>query len=188
MKNSPVTDKIDKLLVEFMKLVRNGEVEIYNEFSLQHELGIFLRASLGEYKVQFERNTSFFNITDTIKREIDIVIYNDAEKYAIELKCPLNGQFPEQMFSFIRDICFMEQLKEKGFDKTYCLTVVNNKNFYSGKRKEGIYSYFRDDKMIEGRISKPTGKKDKVISLKNQYQIRWLDNGKNQKYYIVKIN
>ena len=35
---------IDMLLNEFMSLVAEGKVEVYNEFSLQHELGIFLRA------------------------------------------------------------------------------------------------------------------------------------------------
>ena len=181
-------DKNEDLLHTFMKQVREGKVEIYNEFSLQHELGIFMRESLEDYKVQFERNTRFFGIAGTIKHEIDIVIYNDAEKYAVELKYPLNGQFPEQMFAFIKDIRFMEELKEKGFDKTYCLTVVNNKNFYSGKKIDGIYSYFRTNKIIEGRIIKPTGTKDEIISLKNQYKINWKVNGKEQKYYVVKID
>lgn len=34
-----------------MALVEDGEVEVYNEFSLQHELGIFLRANITGYKV-----------------------------------------------------------------------------------------------------------------------------------------
>ena len=89
---------IVSLLEEFVDLIRNEEVEVYNEFSLQHELGIFLRAKLTENKVQFERNTKFFGITGTVKHEIDIVIYNENEKYAIELKYPLNGQYPEQMY------------------------------------------------------------------------------------------
>ena len=84
---------------------------IYNEFSLQHERGKFLREKLKGYKVQFERNTKYFGITGTTKHEIDVVVYNDTEKYAIELKYPLNGQYPEQMFSFVKDIKFMEELK-----------------------------------------------------------------------------
>ena len=72
---------IQSLLYEFMHIVKNEEVEIYNEFSLQHELGIFLRNSLKNYKVQFERNTKFFGITGTTKHEIDIVIYNDKKRY-----------------------------------------------------------------------------------------------------------
>ena len=70
---------LEILINEFMNLVATGEAEVYNEFSLQHELGIFLRAKLTGYKVQFERNTKFFGITGTIKHEINIVIYNDNE-------------------------------------------------------------------------------------------------------------
>lgn len=43
--------KLDELISEFMSLVEAGQVEVYNEFSLQHELGIFLRANLTGYKV-----------------------------------------------------------------------------------------------------------------------------------------
>lgn len=42
---------IQKLLEDFMALVGADEVEAYNEFSLQHELGIFLRSNLTGYKV-----------------------------------------------------------------------------------------------------------------------------------------
>lgn len=101
-----------KAILAFLKQVENGSIEIYNEFSLQHELGIFLRNHFPNYRIQFERNTKFFGIETTTKHEIDIVIYNEYEKMAIELKFPLNGQYPEQMFSFIKDICFMEELKQ----------------------------------------------------------------------------
>ena len=54
------------LMNSFMKLILEEKIEVYNEFSLQHELGIFLRNELTNYKIQFERNTKFFNITKTI--------------------------------------------------------------------------------------------------------------------------
>lgn len=44
---------------------------------------------------------------------MDIVIYNESEKYAIELKYPQNGQYPEQMFSCVKDIKFMEELRKE---------------------------------------------------------------------------
>ena len=68
---------IQKLLNDFMTLVGTGEIEIYNEFSMQHELGIFLRANLTGYKVQFERNAKFFGIRGTVKQEIDIGSYKN---------------------------------------------------------------------------------------------------------------
>jgi hypothetical protein len=43
------------LLGDFMDLVARAQVEIYNEFSFQHELGIFLRNCMTDKKVQFER-------------------------------------------------------------------------------------------------------------------------------------
>lgn len=65
-----------------------------------------------------------------VKKEIDIVIENDSqERYAIELKFPRNGQYPEQMYSFIKDIRFMEQVESAGFTKTFCICMVDDKNF-----------------------------------------------------------
>ena len=179
---------VKKLLYEFIHLLENGSINIYNEFSLQHELGIFLRNKLSDYKIEFERNTKYFNITQTIKHEIDIVIYNDKEKYAIELKFPLNGQYPEQMFAFIKDISFMEQLKSNGFTATYCLTITNDKNFYSGKKNDGIYSFFRSDKLLYGKIKKPTGTKNESIELKRTHSINWEGENTFLKYYIIEIN
>lgn len=99
----------NKLLKDFFDKANVNNVDIYNEISLQLELGIFLRSQIKDYKIQFERNISFFGITGTTKHEIDIVIFNKdkKEKYAIELKFPKNGQYPEEMYSFIEDIVFM---------------------------------------------------------------------------------
>ena len=179
---------IKELLYKFMYLVENRQIDIYNEFSFQHELGIFLRSHLGDYKVQFERNTKHFGILDTVKHEIDIVVFNDNEKHAIELKYPLNGQYPEQMYLFAKDIAFMEQLVEAGFDGAYCVTLVNDRNFYSGKKTDGIYSYFRANGSVCGVIAKPTGKSKETIELKKSYSIKWEGLMEKMKYYIVDIN
>ena len=177
---------IEHLLHEFMNIIQLGNIEIYNEFSLQHELGIYLRNALPNYKVEFERNIGFFKLNDTIKKEIDIVIYNKNEKFAIELKFPRNGQHPEQMYSFVKDIRFMEELKQNGFNNTYCLTVVDDKNFYSGKKIDGIYSFFRAGKIISGTIDKPTGKDIQSITLFDEYQISW-KSCNDMRYYILEI-
>lgn len=180
------------ILNEFFLYVRTTNVEIYNEFSLQHELGIYLRKKLDGYRIQFERNVSFFtNDNKTIKKEIDIVIFNDdqSEKYAIELKSPMNGQYPEQMYSFVKDIKFMEQLKVRGFTKNYCVTLVSDTPFYEGKENKGIYKHFREEYSVYGRIFKPTGagKNEKNIALSNIYTINWQDLSETRKYYIVEI-
>lgn len=179
---------IKELLYEFMDIVEREEVEVYNEFSLQHELGIFLRNRLFNYKVQFERNIKFFGIYGTIKHEIDIVVFNDVEHYAIELKYPMNGQYPEQMYSFVKDIVFMEQLANIGFSATYCLTMVNDKNFYSGKKIDGIYAYFRGNETLSGLIKKPTGHSEEAISLSKEYRIKWEGKTESLRFYVVDIN
>jgi len=128
--------KLRQLIEGFFLYVQSNNIEIYNEFSLQHELGIFLRAKQQGYRIQFERNVSYFTKdSKTIKKEIDIVIFNEdkSEKYAIESKHPLNGQYPEQMYSFVKDIKFMEELKYSGFNKTAVVTLVSDRPFYEGR-------------------------------------------------------
>ena len=176
-----------RLIKEFMGMTDNEDIEIYNEFSLQHELGLFLRDNIHDYKVQFERNTSFFDICNLIKHEIDIVVFNEKCRYAIELKYPKNGQYPEQMFLFIKDIKFMEELKHKGFDETFCLTVVDDKNFYCGKKIDGVYSYFRDNNTIHGSIVKPTGIKKETIDIYGKYKIEWKQCNRIS-YYVLKLD
>lgn len=168
------------------------KIEIYNEFSLQHELGIFLRRELRGYSIQFERNVSYFSISDnTIKKEIDISIFNEdmSEKYAIELKHPLNGQYPEQMYSFVKDIKFMEELKENGFTKTAIVVLVSDRPFYEGRSNQGIYKYFREEYQAYGEIYKPTGamKGKESILLNGTYNFKWQQLEDNRKYFMIEI-
>ncbi|WP_303861898.1 hypothetical protein [Alkalibaculum bacchi] len=43
--------RLKALVQDFFKSVTKQNIDIYNEFSLQHELGIFLREALPTYKV-----------------------------------------------------------------------------------------------------------------------------------------
>jgi len=184
--------ELKKILMSFSKHVQDKYIEIYNEFSLQHELGIYLREILPNYKVQFERNVSFFTSDNkTVKKEIDISIFTEdkRERYAIELKCPMNGQHPEQMYSFTKDIKFMEELKERGFTKTACLVLVSDRPFHEGKVNTGIYKYFREEYAVYGDIYKPTGpsKNDEFISLSGRHEFVWHDLNVQSKFYIIEI-
>lgn len=173
---------------------------IYNEFSLQHELGIFLRENLKNQKVEFERNISFFDFAkdDFVKKEIDICVYDKNKNICtIELKFPRNGQYPEQMFSFCKDIKFLEQLKSK-FEKCYFLLIVDDKNFYSSQddlSKDGIYKYFRTQNLsniptLTGHIEKPTkNSSSKEFTLTGNYKIVWenIPNVQDWKYCLLEI-
>ena len=190
-KYSNIDDNIYQSINAFMKNLLDNLIDVYNEFSLQHELGIYLRVALGrKYKIEFERNVSFFNIDkSTLKREMDIVIYTPdfKEKYCIELKYPTNGQYPEQMYSMCKDIKFLEQLKDNGFTRCYSVNLVENATYYSGNKSEGIYIKFRNEKRLYGKIEKPTGSNYECINLNGEYNINWITNNKVKSYFIVKI-
>lgn len=140
--------KIAELIGEFVESIKSDPgAHIYNEISLQHELGFFLRGKLPNYLVQFERNVSFFFASKMAftKREIDLSVFSQDKKnllYAIELKYPRNGQHPEQMFSFCKDIAFAEQLQAQGFRQTALVIFADDPLFYKGS-SVGIYGFFR---------------------------------------------
>ncbi len=169
--------ELNSHIMGFAQAVGSGRVEIYNEFSLQHELGVYLRNNLKNCKVQFER------------KEIDIAITSISSGdrlSAIELKYPRNGQVPESMFSFCKDIAFLEQLVTSGFHSAYFLAVADDRLFYSGK-DEGIYGLFRGSRPITGKITKPTGAKNKEINLKGSYNAKWFPISDDMRFCLVRI-
>jgi hypothetical protein len=161
---------------EFFDQVRRGSVEIYNEFSLQHELGIYLRNSLpSEWKVQFERPVDHFGIHrgNTSKKEIDISVLSGQERHAIELKFPRNGQYPETMFSCCTDIEFLEQLTRHGFTGGLFVIAAEDRLFHSGPSGNELYASFRAKRPIHGTIQKPTGARDRQVNIRGTYVLDW---------------
>ena len=171
--------------------LKSGRVEIYNEFSLQHEIGILMRQAWPEKFIQFERNVSFFGYDkiDFEKKEIDISVFPSVGSplRAIELKFPRNGQYPEQMFSFCKDIVFLEQLVEAGFSYGCFLAFADDTNFYQGASR-GIYTHFRDGLPLKGEIRKPTGDTSKSVTISGSYQVDWKPVIGNMKYTIIEIS
>jgi hypothetical protein len=173
---------VNEAIQSFFRQVESGSIEIYNECSLQYELGIFLRSAAGDgpQKVQFERPVGFFGLSRPgfVKKEIDLVLFSpdQADRIAIELKFPRNGQVPEQMFSFCQDIAFVEQLVASGFRAGFFVAAVDDPLFYRG-RADGIYSYFRGGAPLQGRIMKPTGRRDETVDVCGQYTVEWRDAG-----------
>ena len=178
-------NNIKQCIEDFLKKNLNTEY-IYNEFSLQFELGIFLRNN--GFNVYFEKNVMAefgkeFS-KDFIKKEMDLyVIGKDNEKYAIELKYPTNGAYPKRMFQFLADIQFMESVKKNlSFTKTFCLALINTDRkggpfMVIGKKNTNdelkpIYSLFRSSENsynnsdqffaqqpIHGKINNPINSK-----------------------------
>ena len=210
---------IREILEEFIGLLKSGKIEVYNEFSFQHELGYFLRNQLkhypGDFKIQFERNfKDLFDLSDdeidvrfgtkeVRKKEIDISIFQGSDNLAsIELKFPRNGQVPESMYSFVKDIKFLEGLtssKNKKnintFSKGFFICLVDNSLFYQGGSKnDGIYEYFRGkEKKIRicKETKKPTGKntesEEYTIRLNKEYVGEWLPIKDEMHYLLIEV-
>lgn len=197
---------LEKIIERFVNTKINDDV-VYNEFSLQHELGIFLRDELKKdtFRVDFERNVKFFSrnqdklyLKKFVKKEMDIVLYKEtpknSEKYAIELKYPTNGAYPRRMFQCIEDLKFMEQVKDElCFTNTYCLTLISDsfegKPFrHSSRNTSGdIYFHFRNKKEIRGKIVNPLNSEDSH-NIKGPFTIEWSRIGNTDFwYYLLKI-
>lgn len=186
-------DSIVSRLASFFRSVASGEVEIYNEFSLQHELGCFLRQHLPpRVWVQFERPVSFFQKPSFayVKKEIDITVFGPdrSERVAIELKFPRNGQYPEQMFSACCDLVFLEQLVSGGFAAGLFVMAVDDHRFRTGREVSGVYACFRGAAPITGTIAKPTGKTATSIDVRGSYTIDWYPAGEKLHYCSVVVS
>ncbi len=215
MKNYNIREKLE----EFIGLLKSGKIEVYNEFSFQHELGYFLRNQLkqhpGDFKIQFERNfKDLFDLSDdeidgrfgtkkVRKKEIDISIFQGPVNLAsIELKFPRNGQVPESMYSFVKDVKFLEGLtssKNKKsinmFSKGFFICLVDDSLFYQGGSKnDGIYEYFRRKEKnvrICKETKKPTGKnresEEYTIRLNKEYVGEWLPIKDEMHYLLIEV-
>ena len=183
---------LPELIRRFFRLVATGTVEIYNEFSLQHEVGVFLRSAVSpEYKVQFERPVDYFSLRPApfVKTEIDISVFRPktAERYAIEFKFPRNGQYPEQMFKAAQDVAFLEQLVSAGFTGGAFVMAADDPLFYGGRDQSGIYAFFRAGRALHGVITKPTGRKDESVTVQRSYVLSWQAVASQMKYLFVPV-
>ena len=185
---------IKELINSFITQTKNGNIEIYNEFSLQHEIGIYLRTQLpSSYKVQFERNIEYFNIPkeDSPKERLDISIFNWDKKdflATIELKFLTHGQHPMQMFKICEDIKFMEHTKNHKFKAGYVLVITDDSGFYEEKHVNySPYCYFRSSQTLTGKVIGSVGKKKYNLSLKGAYNITWHEINNPRKYTLIEV-
>jgi hypothetical protein len=183
---------IPSVAESFFSKVSHGEIEIYNECSLQHEFGIAVRAAVEPgIKVQFERNVSHFRFAPRswMKKEIDLSIFRPGPMplVAVEFKFPRAGQHPEQMFKSCQDIAFLEQLVSSGFGMGYFIMAAEDPLFYEPRDAKGIYSYFRGGAAIHGAIMKPTGKKDETVIVKGQYPVVWRTAMSSLRWFLIQV-
>ncbi len=185
---------LEELVRDFFTKVERENMEIYSESNMEIRLSHYLLDNVPKgFKVETQRNVDFFGInkSDVLKKEMDIVIYNEDKsiKYEIELKYPTtkkNAAYTDNLKNIIEDISFTEQLKEKGFTDTYFLVITDDPHLYSitsEKNRElkldDLYGYFRVGKEITGLIEN--------YNIKGNYKIDWVNCG-DKKYYFGKTN
>lgn len=185
---------LEKLIIEFLEKIKTKEINVYSESNLEIRLAQHLMLNVpSDFIVENQRNVEDFGIDkhSVLKREMDIVIYNQDKsiKYEIELKYPTtkrNRAYPDNLKKVIKDINFTEELKEMGFTDTYFLVLSDDVKVYDTTgptgldlTTEGIYEYFRAGKEITGNISD--------YEIKGHYQIKWEDCG-DVKYYLGRTN
>lgn len=176
---------------EFLDGVQRDDVELYNEASLQYELAIYLRHALdAQWKIQLERPIDYFGLdrgSGFVKKEIDILVFTPEQAHAIELKLPSHGQYPEQMYSFCKDVAFLEQLVRAGLSTCYFLAIAGDRLFWEGRTTDGIYAPFRGDVPICGEIRKPTGDRDEALQIAGEHPVTWHDAGAGRRYALVEV-
>jgi hypothetical protein len=77
------------------------------------------------------------------------------------------------MFSACKDVAFLEQLVERGFENSLFIMAADDRLFYEGSDTGGVYSYFRSGKPICGLVRKPTGTKDESFLIRGSYVLTW---------------
>lgn len=146
---------------------------IYNERSLQLELGYYFRSNHAQ--VEFERP---FNVTPLKgstcrqKTNLDLLIGRSGRTTAIELKVPLNGRHPETLYDFCNDIAFVEGIVRGGLaDEGLCILMTNDRVFWndSGRGSEIHHLFRRKGSLLTGAVKKPTGSADTTIVVSGLY-------------------
>jgi hypothetical protein len=164
----------------------------YLEATFQFKLLLQLAKHFDEDKIWPERNIATFGLSKKgfAKKKIDIVCETKQGITAIELKMPMNGQVPEQMFKFVEDIEFLEQLKRSGkFAQAFLIAVTKDHLFWEGRRTNGIYAYFRGKKprALTGKVHRPTGSKQKKYKVQGKYVVQWVPLPNGFRYFIVEV-
>lgn len=183
---------LEQSVVAFFASAAAPDDVLYNEASLQHELALFLRSRIPTtWRLYFERPVSAFRPQHArlTKKEIDIAIVDtqSGRVVALELKCPRQGQHPEQMFKACQDLEFLEQLVRAGFAGGIFVMHVRDPLFYERGSLKGIYAHFRSGAPICGTIQKPTGAQDASVTLTGSYAPKWTVSHGDHRYWVQSV-
>ena len=164
---------MESLLASFFEKAPESCGSIYNERSLQLELACLFRA-LGA-QVEFERPFIIAppeGCTCRMKSNLDLLVRNNGQTTAIELKVPLSGRHPETFYDFCNDIAFVEDIVREGHaDTGVCLMLTSDRAFWSDSgRGSTIHNLVRcKGSLLNGAIQKPTAPANTTVVVSGKY-------------------
>jgi hypothetical protein len=184
----------------FFEAIVETPIELYSEFGLQHELAFYLRSNYQDLIIRLEYPTPrIFNpFPQLIKKEIDVFITTDkGKRYVIELKMPKEDcGVPNEMYNAIKDVKFLEQLRQNDIDGCYSVLMTKRQAFWQAPRANaGIYQFFNGQNVnIQtldlAHLPNFLHIKGGII-LNNNYQGQWVNysdvNNAHWKYYILNV-
>lgn len=199
--------ELKELIEQFLKQSEAdlGFLEYTEPTGLRRTLVSFLKEHLGatQYRVkpgmnESEQSVYDINITsgknEFVKMYMDVYIHQQEgeERYCIELKQPSNDAVPDRIFQTFEDVNFLEELRfDAEFSEVALLFVTDSKVFMDdpGKKKEGIYKYFRK----ETRICQPDPsemqdfimKNYKLLNIRGNYTFQWRKLGDQYFYFVI---
>jgi hypothetical protein len=181
-------------LDDFFGLIKSGEIDIYNEASVQFELGWFLRLKYPTANISLERNVAYLGVdkSDFVKSEMDLFFNQAGEDLSsvVELKAPLNQSQvrPITVFEWIKDVKFLEQVTELGI-RCFSIFVTDHKGYFNNGRKTGrLLTDFRSEK-IQGsyhRYHKLSESND-IIVLDGSYTFDWKPLNNGLFYFVIEF-
>lgn len=179
---------------------RNWSFDNYtSEFTFQFRICRFLEYLYSnKIDIELESNINRYNISNLIKKEIDIDILKENQKIAIELKFVRDrGSYNIGMFNFCEDIKFIEELITSHiFHKGYAIIFTTISELFTpnenlkprNKENEVLYQKFRNERKLYADVRIKTGNMDRSLNLKGSYNLEWFDFTETIKVCIVEVN
>ncbi|NCC50059.1 MAG: hypothetical protein EOM20_02465 [Spartobacteria bacterium] len=157
-----------------------------NEKTIQNQLGLFLNFWLPRTStVELEVNTTKLpGVPKGLrKKEADIIVTTGQKRSVIEVKFWRDqGTYNIGMFRCYEDICFVEQLCKKGFGSSAVIFFTDIPSHYTkaasspnprNPQNTDLYTTFRYDQVLCGKVQIKTGKLNQSITIAGTYPLQW---------------
>lgn len=168
----------------------------HSEADFQFALSQIIQKKHPKWKIRLEKKE---NIKQDLKNYVDIIIFAEKSKIAIELKYKTKNPSKQPIFGeeekfeltnqaaqdlgryfFLKDVRDLEQIKkQKKCDFAYAIFLTNDSSYWKEGRKDTMDKEFRisEGKTISGQRDWNNGsewtKKHELLKIKGEYIMKW---------------